>query len=104
MFFQKVEGEAAILVENGVYKQVDVYIRNGMLFAKAGGGFIRLMADGSTTKAKCRLDTLSWDDCLYRDALGRLYGQKIEGKNVKPLEGSDRDRLLGPPAEPLQIT
>lgn len=30
-FFKQVEGEAAVLVENGVYKQVDLYTRDGYL-------------------------------------------------------------------------
>lgn len=97
MFFQKVEGEAAVLNERGVFKQVDIYTRNGQLFAKNGAGFVRLMVDGSTTKARCRLDTLSWDGPLFRDALGRLYGAQVDAK-IKPLAPPDNMRLLGLPA------
>ena len=68
-FFQKVEGDAAIIVENGVYKQVDLYTRDGMLYVQSGGGFIRLFADGSTTKAKTRLDFMSFDHGLFKDSL-----------------------------------
>lgn len=59
--FQEIEGEAAVLVEGGVYKQVPLFKRNGYLYAKLGSGFVKLYADGSTTKPKCRLETLTWD-------------------------------------------
>lgn len=71
-FFQQVEGEAAVLVENGVYRQCDIYTRDGYLYAKVGSGFVRLMADGSTTKSRLRLDFMSWTGDLRRDGLGRL--------------------------------
>lgn len=71
-FFKQVEGEACVLVENGVYRQCDVYTRDGYLYGKLGSGFVRLHADGATTKAKCRLVHLSWTGGLYRDVLGRL--------------------------------
>ena len=32
-FFKKVEGDAAVLVANGVFKQVDLYTRDGYVFA-----------------------------------------------------------------------
>ena len=97
-FFQRVDGEAAVLSENGVFKQVDIYTRNGQLFAKAGGGFVRLMADGSTTKSKCRLDALSWEGPLFSDTFGRLYGTKENVKGIKQLIGPAADKLLGLPS------
>lgn len=91
--FVEVEGEAAILVERGVYKQVPVFTRNGFLYAKAGGGFVRLYADGSTTKPNCRLDTLTWDGPLCRDGLGKLCSPEAVGS--KPLPSPQRQLLLG---------
>ena len=90
--FKHLEGETAILVENGVYKQTDLFVRNGGLFAKAGGGFVRLYADGSTSKAKCRIDALLYDGDLYRDRLGRLCGPISD---AVPLEPAAQQRLLG---------
>lgn len=94
-FFRQIEGEAAVLVENGVYKQVDLYSRDGALYAKASGGFVKLYADGATTKAKLRLDTLSWDGELYRDALGRLLVDSRNGARL--IEAPLRQKLLGAP-------
>ncbi len=91
-FFQEIEGEAAVLVNNGVYQQVPLFTRDGYLYAKVGGGFVRLLADGSTTKAKTRLDFMSWTGPLCRDALGRLCTKDVPA--AKAL-GADAQKLLG---------
>lgn len=94
-FFQQIEGEAAILVENGVYKQVDLYARDGYLYAKIGGGFVRLMADGATTKPRLRLEYLTWTGDLARDALGRLCQPQVTGARILGAEAAKK--LLGAP-------
>lgn len=91
-FFKEIEGEAAVLVNNGVYSQVPLYTRDGYLYAKSGGGFVRLMADGATTKSSLRLDFMSWTGPLYRDALNRLCTDAVRG--AKPL-GTEQQKLLG---------
>ncbi|AKR54357.1 hypothetical protein XM25_00765 [Devosia sp. H5989] len=96
-FFQHVEGEAAVLVENGVFRQCDLYTRDGYLYAKTGAGFVRLMADGSTSRAKLRLDFMSWTGDLARDPYGRLCFPDVA--KAKKLGGADAQRLLGAPAE-----
>ena len=72
--FQTLEGELAVTVENGVYKEATLATRNnGELYVKAKGGFLRLYADGSTSGgSKCRLDTLHLDVALFKDKLGKL--------------------------------
>lgn len=89
--FKEVEGDAAILIENGVYKQVPVYTRDGYLFAKIGGGYVRLMADGSTTKSRTRLDYLSCDMPLMRDNMGRLCTSGVTG--ARELDDKSRKTL-----------
>lgn len=92
-FFQEVEGEAAVLIENGIYKQVPLYTRDGYLYAKVSGGFVRIMADGATTKAKLRLDFMSWSGPLAKDSLGRLCDKSVPG--AKLLASDTQQRLLG---------
>jgi hypothetical protein len=94
-FFKEVEGEAAIVITRGVYKQVPIYTRDGFLYAKVGCGFVRLMADGSTTKDKTRLDFMSWDGALRKDQFGRLCTGEV--KHSKPLEDDKKQLLLGAP-------
>lgn len=95
-FFKKVEGEAAVVVANGVYKQVDLYTRDGYVYAAAAGGFVRLMADGSTTHPKMRLEYMTWRDGLGRDPLGRLCSVDTPGARL--LEEKVSAKLLGGPA------
>lgn len=82
-FFKQVEGEAAVLVENGVYKQCDLFTRDGYLYAKVSGGFVRLMADGSTSKAKCSLNFMS-SGAPLASRLGRLCVEGTVGATALP--------------------
>ena len=95
-FFKQIEGDAAILVENGVYKQVDLYSRDGYLFAKVGSGFVRLMADGSTTKHKLRIDFMSFEGELGSDGLGRLVTK--DSPKFRALPTERQTLLLGAPS------
>jgi hypothetical protein len=96
-FFKQVEGEAAIVVINGVYKQCDLYERDGYIYAKTAGGFVRLMADGSTTRAKMRLDFMTWTGSLCRDSIGRLCSPDVAGSRT--LESNKAQLLLGSPEQ-----
>jgi hypothetical protein len=73
-YLKELEGEQAILQEGGVFKPSPLYTRDGQLFAKAAGGFVRLAADGSTSKVSGRLrfTTLVMSSPLYRNPMGRL--------------------------------
>lgn len=90
--FKQIEGENAIVVEGGVFKQTDLYTRDGYLYAKAGGGFVRLYADGSTSKARCRLDVLTFDKPLRVDNFGRLCDASVT--TSRALESEKSQRLL----------
>lgn len=70
--FQKLDGESVILVcPGGIYKQADLYARDALLYAKIGGGFIKLFYDKSTSSSRHRIDTLSWDNgSLWRTGTG----------------------------------
>lgn len=92
--FQQIEGDVAVLSQNGVYKQVDVYERDGALYAKHGGGFIRLYADGATSQSKVRLDVLHFEGPLFKDALGRLFCHD-KAKGVRALDSNNQQKLLG---------
>lgn len=71
MLFTKVEDAVAILTSNGVYKQTDVYIREGMYYAKHGGGYIMLRSHNGTSVPKITWTYLEGFD-LFQDRLGRL--------------------------------
>ena len=93
-FFKEIEGEAAVLVKMGVYRQVPMYTRDGHVYAKIGGGFVRLMADGSTSQPGLRLEYLSWGtSALCRDKYGRLA--TVEHPDHVMLEDYRTQQLLG---------
>lgn len=93
--FKQLEGNSAVLSIGGVYKQVPVYERDGLLYAALSGGFIRLKMDGSTSHPKARLDHLDFDGALHRDELGRLCLPGSEGRTTCPLEAEKRLQLEG---------
>lgn len=93
--FKALEGQAAVIVENGVYKQADLFTRSGFLYAKVGSGFVRLYADGSTTKAKCRIDALHFDAALMQDRFGRLCDASLP--EAKPIASDKAQLLIGGP-------
>ena len=84
MAFAILEGDHAILAEKGVYRQCDLYTHNGQLFAKIGGGFVRLNEDGSSSKPHVRLEELATEAPLYRDRFGRLALAPGEGRTRIP--------------------
>lgn len=76
----------AIIVEGGVYKQAPLFTRAGHLYAKFGGGFVRLGSDGSTSRPKLRLDALICDLPLCMDRFGRLCDASVTGAVPLPTE------------------
>lgn len=92
-FFKDIEGEGAIVVVGGVHKQVTLATRNGYLFAKVAGGYVRLMEDGSTSKAGLRLDYMTFEGDLYRDGLGKLCTSEVSG--ARALDAPKAQKLLG---------
>ena len=91
--FVQSEGDSAVVVENGVFKQCDLYTRDGYLYAKVGGGFVRLNVDGSTSKAKLRLDFLDTVKPIARDRVGRLCSASMT--DAVPLETKQKQLLIG---------
>ena len=79
MMFKPLEGDSAVMYQGGVFKPVDLATRNGYLFAKISGGYVRLYADGSTSKDGVKIDSLSTELPLFRDKLGRLGDASLTG-------------------------
>lgn len=90
--FKELEGDVAIVASGGVYKQVPIFTRNGYLFAAVSGGYVRLKADGTTSKDKLRLEHLETEVHLHKDKFGRLGTREIA--DAKPLLPDDTERLM----------
>lgn len=82
MAFQELEGDLAIVIVKGVYKQAPLYTWDGQLFARVGGGFIRLKKDGSTSVPSTRLEHIETDLALFADTFGRLRIEQRDAKDV----------------------
>lgn len=91
-FFKEVEGEACVIIHKGTYRQCPVYTRDGYLYAKVAGGFVRLMSDGSTTRTHTRLETISIET-LTSSSTGKLA-----------LEGTPGTKALAAPKAQLLIS
>lgn len=92
--FQRVEGETAIITCGGVFRQCELYVLDGHLFAQVAGGFVRLYADGSTSKPNNVLHKLTWTGELAKDPLGRLALPGTPRTTSLPDDASTK--LLGP--------
>lgn len=91
--FKQVEGEYVIVVLNGVYKQVSLHERDGLLYAQASGGYVQLRADGSTNHDKIRFTELSWEGHLHQTKFGKLCRpDTVEGS--ARLGGDQQRKLL----------
>lgn len=77
--FTQLIGHSAVVRKGGVYKPCDIYEYRGQLFAKFGGGFVRLNADGKSSVEGCTLDMLAYEGPLFKDKFGRLTVQPGEG-------------------------
>lgn len=53
-FFSIVTDGHAVTLTNGVYRQVAIYTRGERVYAKHGGGFVRLNQGGTTSKPNTR--------------------------------------------------
>lgn len=72
--FKQIEDASVVLQDKGVYTVHDLYMRtSGELYAKVGAGkFIRLKANGSTSKNSGCIDQLEYEGNLFVDQFGRL--------------------------------
>lgn len=70
--FKHIEGDVAILKQGGVYKTADLYEWRGGLYAKAAGGYVRLNANGTTTRDGVNIESLVCDKPLFKDRFGRI--------------------------------
>jgi hypothetical protein len=98
-FFKKIDGEGAICVEKGVYKQTEVYERDGFIYIKAAGGFVRVMADGSTSKlgGSLKLDFMTMPDSIRLAKSRYGYLCTAEVPDSKLLDKPATAKLLGAP-------
>lgn len=71
--FEELSGDQICLVIGGVYVPCPVFQRpNGDLFARYKGGYVRLYANGATSKDRLKVEVLHTERPLFVDKFGRL--------------------------------
>lgn len=70
--FKKLEGDEAVVASGGVYKPCELYSWENGLYIKLGSGYVRLKADGTTSKDGVALKYLATDRPLFKDRFGRI--------------------------------
>lgn len=81
--FKKMNGDQALLVAKGTFKEADLFEFQGGLFAKHGSGYVRLKANGSTSKPGVDFCHLETEAELWSDPFGRISVTNRDG--YKPL-------------------
>jgi hypothetical protein len=73
VFFTIVNEASVVLISGGVYRQSDVYVRGRHIYAKHGGGYIRISGyDSSTSAPKVKYEDLELPFTPVKDSLFRL--------------------------------
>lgn len=94
MAFSKLEGDIAVLQQNGVYHQCDLYTFQGGLFAKLGSGFVRLKGSGGTSKPNVMLNHIETEKELWSDQFGRLCSEGGTKRKRIELSVDDDGKVL----------
>lgn len=92
--FKLIEGEYVIVSQGGLYKQVPMAERNGVLYACVGGGYASLRADGGTSKDKLRFIEMSWTGKLATTGVGFMKLCRDDVVGCRVLDGKKTDQLL----------
>lgn len=97
--FKKIDDAEAVIVERGVFRPAEAYTRDGAVFVKAKGGFVRVKQDMSTSHPDVKLDAFHYDGPLFLGQFGRIYAEPGAGRKKLDLIGgtADNPTLLKPP-------
>lgn len=69
-FFTAIPEGQAVIHANGIYQQVPLFQRGGRIYAKRGGGFVRLNAGGATSAPKVRWAELHTPNGQWAEVAG----------------------------------
>lgn len=72
-FFSIIEHGRAIIHCRGVYRQVPIYSRAGKIYAKYGGGLVKLAQGGSSSAPNVRWAEIDPGEGEYREEVGSVY-------------------------------
>lgn len=70
------EGQA-IMVSRGVYRQVQIYARGGKIYARHGGGYVRLIQGGSTSAPNIRWVEIDTPNGAHDERSGYVFYSEV---------------------------
>jgi len=92
--FAELHGDRALLRSGGVYRIAKLYILGDSLFAAYGAGYVRLYANGSTSRPKTSVDRMHTLVRLGADKHGRLCTMR-SGSSHRDLTAEEKRKLDG---------
>lgn len=73
VLFDEIDGDFALMIQAGTYKQAPLARRGADLYAKLGSGYVRLKAHGQTSK-----DKVFWKELLtVKDWTNGYHGLEL---------------------------
>lgn len=92
--FEIIHASTVILRQKTVYKQVLGYKRNGQIYAKACGGFIRLNRTGGTSHPDVKWEEIDGIDCCTNKPDLRKYGpiEAIKAKKKRVRKNASKSK------------
>ena len=72
-YFTVIPEGQAIMVSRGVYRQVPVYARGGKVYARHGGGYVRLIQGGATSAPNIRWAELDTPNGAHEERGGYVF-------------------------------
>ncbi len=79
------EGQA-IVHSRSVYRQVPIYERGGKIYAKHGGGFVRLSQGGATSAPNVRWAELDTPNGTFEEKGGSVFYTAAEDQALEAAE------------------
>lgn len=79
-FISKIDNAFAWMKRGGVYQQAELYRRGEQIFAKFGGGYVRLSASGATSAPRIiwqEIDTGANDQIVLRDGHAPAWQEPV---------------------------
>lgn len=72
-YFTVIPEGQAIMVSRGVYRQVPVYVRGGKVYARHGGGYVRLIQGGATSAPNIRWAEIDTPNSAHDECNGYVF-------------------------------
>jgi hypothetical protein len=76
-YFTVIPEGQAIMVNRGVYRQVQVYVRSGKVYARHGSGYVRLIQGGSTSAPNIRWVEIDTPNGEYDERSGYVFYTEV---------------------------